>query len=427
MKIRKTILLLLFVLPFLGACATGGKTMDSGDKGKEQVWKGTLTIQGTVLELVLKLDMVEDISGVLDIPTQRAYNLPLIDFAFDGNNLSFTLPSKPYAARFEGAVSGNIFEGQFSQAGITGGFRMELQDKPEAEGPTEGEELSITVSGGKLYGTLLIPEKKTDTVVLIIAGSGPTDRDGNSPLLAGKNDSLKMIAELLRDNNSASLRFDKRGVGKSAGSLLSEEDLTFEDMIDDAVSWIRYLRNERGFKKVIVLGHSEGSLIGMAAAEKTKAEGFISLAGMGRGADLILKEQLAQTPEPDRTRMYSMIDTLKAGNRIEDVPEEYYSLFRPSVQPYMISFLSYNPAEIISRLNIPVLIVGGTTDIQVPVEDARILAKANPGAKLSIIEGMNHILKIAPADREKNLAAYSDPTLPLAEELQRELAAFINN
>lgn len=304
---------------------------------------------------------------------------------------------------------------------------MELQDKPEAEGPTEGEELSITVSGGKLYGTLLIPEKKTDTVVLIIAGSGPTDRDGNSPLLAGKNDSLKMIAELLRDNNSASLRFDKRGVGKSAGSLLSEEDLTFEDMIDDAVSWIRYLRNERGFKKVIVLGHSEGSLIGMAAAEKTKAEGFISLAGMGRGADLILKEQLAQTPEPDRTRMYSMIDTLKAGNRIEDVPEEYYSLFRPSVQPYMISFLSYNPAEIISRLNIPVLIVGGTTDIQVPVEDARILAKANPGAKLSIIEGMNHILKIAPADREKNLAAYSDPTLPLAEELQRELAAFINN
>ena len=141
---------------------------------------------------------------------------------------------------------------------------------------------------GTLHGTLLAPEsKKPVPVVLIISGSGPTDRDGNSAILPGKNDSLKMLAEGLAAKGIASLRYDKRGIGESAGAMTAEKDLRFETYIDDAAAWAAKLKKDPRFSRVVIAGHSEGSLIGMVAAQKGAAAAYVSIAGLARPADAV--------------------------------------------------------------------------------------------------------------------------------------------
>ena len=199
--------------------------------------------------------------------------------------------------------------------------------------------VSLVTPSGTLYGTLELPA--TDHVVpvfLIIAGSGPTDRDGNSAMLPGKNNSLKMLAEALAQNGFASVRYDKRGIGESRDALIKEEDLIFDDYVDDAVAWITKLEEDARFSKVGIIGHSEGSLIGMLAAAKTHSDIFISLAGPGRPAYELISEQLAGQPEAILSEINRINSELRAGNIVDNVDQDLYSLFRPSIQPYMISW-----------------------------------------------------------------------------------------
>lgn len=234
-----------------------------------------------------------------------------------------------------------------------------------------------------------------------------------------------MLSDSLVKHGIAVLRYDKRGVAKSRDSLMKESDLRFETYIRDAEDWIKKLKAGKHFKKVIVVGHSEGSLIGMIAAVNAGADKFISLEGAGRSASDVLKEQLANQPQSIRDMAFPIIDKLVKGDTVGNVPPLLASLFRPSVQPYIISWFRYDPSEAIKKLNMPVLIVQGTTDIQVPVSDAEILHKNLPQSELKIIEGMNHILKPSVADRTENLKTYSNPDLPLHPELIPLLVAFI--
>jgi hypothetical protein len=279
-----------------------------------------------------------------------------------------------------------------------------------------------------IHSTLLLPQDTTHPmpVVLMISGSGPTDRDGNSRMLAGKNNSLKMIAEGLAMNGIASLRYDKRGIGESKKAMVAESDLRFETYIDDAVAFCEQLRADKRFSAVIIAGHSEGSLIGMVAAKKCSASGFISIAGIGRPAAEILRIQLAgKLPPALATQSDAILKGLEAGKTTEKPPVELYALYRPSVQPYMISWFRYDPAKSIAALSVPVLIIQGTTDIQVSVDDARRLAAANPRAKLLIVEGMNHVLKSVSSDKAKQAASYGDPTLMLAPDLLMNIVDFV--
>jgi uncharacterized protein len=287
-------------------------------------------------------------------------------------------------------------------------------------------EITLNTPTGDISGTLMVPEKvRKSPVVLIIAGSGPTDRDGNSAL-GIKTNAYKMIAESLASNHISSLRYDKRGIGKSKGALKSESEITFEAYINDAIAWIEKLKQDKRFSSIIVLGHSEGSLIGMVAAEKTKTARYISIAGSGRSIDAVIHEQLQnQLPAQMLKESDSIMDSLKAGRTVKKVNPMLLSLYRPSVQPYMISWLKYDPATEIKKLRIPVLIIQGTSDIQVSVEDAKILSAAKPDAKLLLIENMNHILKESEADRQKNLATYTKPELPLKNELVTGINNFI--
>jgi alpha-beta hydrolase superfamily lysophospholipase len=263
--------------------------------------------------------------------------------------------------------------------------------------------------------------------VLILPGSGPTDRNGNAP--GGlATDAYKLVAHAFARHGIASLRIDKRAIGASAMAVLKEEDLRFETYIDDARAWSAFLSTQPRVDKVFILGHSEGALIGSIAAQSGATSGFVSLAGSGRRAGDTLRRQLAgQLPNALHAKALAIIAELEAGRPVSDVPLALKALFRPSVQPYLISWFKYDPASEIAKLDVPVLIVQGDTDIQVTVEDARILAAANPRAKLIVVPDMNHILKEAPAERTANVATYSNPALPLKAELMPSLVSFVRN
>lgn len=281
------------------------------------------------------------------------------------------------------------------------------------------EPVSLKVDNFEIHGTLRIPESdSTVPVVLIIAGSGPTDRDGNNPGMV--NNSNKMLAEGLNENGIATLNYDKRGIAASAVPDQREEDLNFEDLIDDVIRWIDWLDKDPRFSRIIILGHSEGSLIGMCAAvDNPKIDAFISLAGVAVPADEILKKQLGEQSPLLLEIVTPMIDQLKRERLLdEEIDPQLMSLFRPSVQPYLISWFKYNPSAIIRELTIPVLIINGTTDIQVGIEQAELLKEAKPDAELILIENMNHVLKDAEeANRLAQLPVYMNPDLPLSAAL----------
>ena len=287
-------------------------------------------------------------------------------------------------------------------------------------------ELILKTTTGNIYGTLTVPDNlKTSPIVLIIAGSGPTDRDCNSS--AGmQTNAYKMLAEGFSKNNISTLRFDKRGIGKSKPAMTSESDLRFETYINDVVAWISLLKSDNRFSKVIVLGHSEGSLIGMLAAEQTNIGGLISVSGPGKSADQVLQEQL-KTQLPPQLLMESnrIMGNLKMGKTVDNVDPNLAALYRPSVQPYMISWIKYDPTQEIKKLKVPVLIIQGTTDLQVTVNDAKLLSSAQPDAKLFIVDKMNHILKESDADVTKNMATYTNPTLALKTGIIDVMVNFI--
>src|ERR1022692_3325240 len=221
------------------------------------------------------------------------------------------------------------------------------------------EPVRLDTGTGILFGTLQTPAAKPPyPVVLIIAGSGPTDRDGNSPLLPGKNDSLKMLADGLAARGIASLRYDKRLIGESKIIGLKEEDLRFETYVDDAVRWGGYLRKDPRFRSLVIAGHSEGSLLGMLAAQKLMVNGYVSIAGSGRSAGQIILEQYRSQPLPDglMKQVEDIVKELEAGRRVESVPPALAVVFRSSVQPYVISWFHYDPARELARLKMPVLI-----------------------------------------------------------------------
>ena len=296
---------------------------------------------------------------------------------------------------------------------------------PNSFAQTE-EIVSLETDFGKLEGTLMTPEgNKKFPLALIIAGSGPTDRDGNNTVM--KNNSLKMLAKGLANNGIGSLRYDKRGVGNSKEAGIEESDLRFENYIEDAKGWVALLNKDKRFKKFIIIGHSQGSLIGMIASQSKNVDKYVSIAGVGRPAADILREQLAAQPPIVLEYAEPILKKLEKGETTEEVPPALYSLFRPSVQSYMISWFKYNPQVEIAKLDKPILIIQGTTDIQITVFDANKLSEANNKAEKLIIEGMNHVLKESVIDRPQNIATYSDPELPLINGLIEKIAIFINH
>nr|WP_314484787.1 alpha/beta hydrolase [uncultured Pseudomonas sp.] len=286
--------------------------------------------------------------------------------------------------------------------------------------------IDLDTGQGVLHGSLLLPQQDTPPpVVLIIAGSGPTDRDGNNPA-AGRVDNLKRLALLLANAHIASVRYDKRGVAASQPATPDERDLSVERYVADVVAWGHKLKADPRFGPLILIGHSEGALIASLAAEQAGASAVISLAGSGRPMAEVVREQLAERlPPAQLAKGSALLDRLEAGQTSLDVPPPLRQVFRPSVQPYLITLFRQNPAAAFARLPMPALIVQGRNDVQVDVADAQKLKDAKPDARLVLIEGMNHMLRISPKDMSEQRESYQNPELPLARELGEQIVAFI--
>jgi pimeloyl-ACP methyl ester carboxylesterase len=318
------------------------------------------------------------------------------------------------------------------RAGFLAGAAAAVLARPAAAAVAAGPESAydLATPAGAISGSLLLPASSArPPVVLIVAGSGPTDRDGNGPGGLGTN-AYRLLAEALAGRGIASLRYDKRGVGKSAAVAPSEESVRFDDMIGDAAAWLAALHADGRFGRVAVAGHSEGSLIGMVAAKRAPADAFISLAGAGFPAGEVLRRQIEPEALPPQLKatVDAIIDRLEAGATVTDVPLPLLDLFRASVQPYLISWFRYDPRVEIAKLAIPCTLVQGTNDVQISVADARSLAAAQPRAKLVLIDGMTHVLKDAPleAAAEQVRTVYANPSLPLDAVLVETVAAAAN-
>ncbi|GAB5518989.1 MAG: alpha/beta hydrolase [Rhodothermales bacterium] len=397
-------------------------------------WAGHIALPGLNLEIKVSLmDADGGLKGTIDIPQQGANGLPLQNVRFEAPQVSFELAAGPGLATFDGTLEQDTIEGSFKQGAADVTFT--LQRMTDAEPSDDGGEalgaVSLDTGSGTLHGTLLLPDgAATPTpVVLIIAGSGPTDRDGNTnaPTMQAKNNSLKFVAEALAEAGIASLRYDKRGVAASMAAGLSEADLRFEHYAEDAAAWVAMLKDDARFSTVTVLGHSEGALVGLVALDDQRADGYVSLAGSGRPARALISSQLSKQLPPDlMTEATSIMDTLERGETVAEVPAVLQSLFRPSIQGYIGSWFAHDPATKIGALDVPVLVIQGSTDIQVSTSDAELLHAAQPNAQFHLVGGMNHVLKAVSGTLQEQLPSYSDPDLPLHDDLMPKLIAFIN-
>jgi uncharacterized protein len=303
---------------------------------------------------------------------------------------------------------------------------------PSLSKAAEERERFVSIEGpqGPLKGTMLEPaHQQSGAVILIIPGSGPTDRDGNSPL-GVKASTYRLLAEALTDRGITSVRIDKRGMFASATAVSDANQVTIEDYAQDALYWVKEARRLTDARCVWLLGHSEGALVALAAAQQPKDLcGLILVAGAGRKLSEVLREQLNANPAnaPLLPSAMKAIDELEAGRRVDTagMHPALLPLFRPAVQGYLIDAFSYDPLSLLKAYPGPVLVLQGSRDIQVSMDDAERLASARPEVELVRLEGVNHVLKAAPADRRANAATYADPSLSLPPTVADVIADFV--
>ena len=274
-----------------------------------------------------------------------------------------------------------------------------------------------------IHGTLLESAESNSILSIIISGSGPTDRDGNSTYI--KSDYLKMLAEGLFENGISSYRYDKREVGNSIGNIKSGEEVKFSDFINDAISIINHFRGTNKFKKVVVIGHSEGALIGMIAS-RLIVDSFISISGAGEDYLTLIQRQLSIQPAYVKSMSDPIIEKLKNKELVDSVPPLINSLFNNTIQKFLIDASSYDPKDEISKLDIPVLIVQGSNDIQIEIKDAQLLHNAAKKSRIEIIQGMNHVFRQAPENRLLNMQTYGNPELSIEDSLVNLIVDFLD-
>ena len=273
----------------------------------------------------------------------------------------------------------------------------------------------------EVQGTLLSPKGENQPpLAILIAGSGPTDRDGNQALF--KNNSLKYLAEGLAQKGIATFRYDKRVIAQINKATVQEEKMTFEDEVNDALLVVNHFKDK--YKKIILIGHYEGSLIGLLVAQKVVVSKFVSISGAGNSSATLIEEQIGKNAPQLKEESQKIISQLRKGELVENISPYLAPVFRKSVQPYLISWFKYEPAKEITKLQIPILIVQGTNDLQVEDKEVQLLKEAQPKAQLLLIEGMNHVLKKVNT-LEENQLSYLNPDLPISGELVEGIASFI--
>jgi alpha-beta hydrolase superfamily lysophospholipase len=265
------------------------------------------------------------------------------------------------------------------------------------------------------------PDVDKPPVALLIAGSGTTDHDGNGPQV--KPATLKKLSEQLIARKIATLRYDKRGAGGWKPEFGRPEDFRFVNFVDDAAALVNYLRESGKFSKVIVVGHSEGGLVGILTTRRVPVDRLVLLVTAARRQGDLVKAQLEKTVPPDVFEpIAKAIDAVMAG-QIVDPPPPGFSV-APSMQPGIASAFTEDPIDPLKKVTEPTLIIGGGRDRQVARVDFAALSAASPVAKTLWLPDMNHVL-VDVADEADDIKAYSDAERPLDPAMIDAVAAFV--
>jgi pimeloyl-ACP methyl ester carboxylesterase len=302
--------------------------------------------------------------------------------------------------------------------------------RPEAAPMNDSEVIEAPGPAGPLSGTALQLSNSDAPIVLIVPGSGPTDRDGNSPL-GIRASSYRLIAEGLAAHGIKSVRIDKRGMFGSVRAIPDANAVTMDEYAADVRTWVATIRQRMGVSCVWVLGHSEGGLVALLAAQRASDIcGLLLVSTTGRRLGDVLRDQIRANPAnaPIREQAEGLITRLEAGQRFgpEGIHPALLPLFRPEIQGFMISALALDPAKLIAAYQGPTLILQGLRDIQVGRTDAERLHQAHPDAEMVLLPNANHVLKaVSSDDRTANIATYQDPDRPLADGVIGALAAFV--
>lgn len=272
-----------------------------------------------------------------------------------------------------------------------------------------------------IHGDLYLSNPKSDLLSIVIAGSGPTDRNGNQPPMLTTN-AYKLLAEGLAKKKINTFTFDKRMLAQIKKQDVKEENMRFQDLSIDLDLIINHFK--KSYSKIVLIGHSEGALVATMNSNNPSVQKVILLAGQGETIDHIISDQITKSAPFLSKKADEILKELKQGKQVEDVIPLLQSFFRPSVQPYLISWIQVDPIREVQKTDKSLLIVQGTKDLQVDLKQGEKLHQAKPAAKLITLDGMNHVLKKVTTDAE-NQASYAKSHYPLHPELVSILANFI--
>ncbi|MBF9002572.1 MULTISPECIES: alpha/beta hydrolase [Vibrio] len=265
-----------------------------------------------------------------------------------------------------------------------------------------------------------------DSIALILPDSGNIDRNGNKP--NNKHNCLQWLAEALATMGYASLRYDKRGVGASSFHELDYQQMSFDDLLQDAKSWVEFIASRYSeLRNVILVGQGEGALIATLVAQLPMVKKVIAISAPSLNTYQLLSLQVSMFPRPFRTQAETMLNHLSQGRLVTNVPEALEALFSVNQQPYLISIMHHEPSQMVAGLNVPLLLVYGSHDIEVGELNGLALEEAQPNAVYHCITGMNHVLKTVGEDYDSNAASYHNPYLPLSSGFLRVIRRFLSS
>lgn len=271
-----------------------------------------------------------------------------------------------------------------------------------------------------IYGSIVEPKSiSNSSLVIFIGGSGPIDRDGNQSFM--KCDMFKKLAYSLSEKGISSFRYDKRVVTQIRKGKLDKK-ITFNDFVSDAIAIIDFFESK--YNSIVIAGHSQGSLVGLLSI-KEGVSGFISLSGAGRTIDMVIEDQISKTAPMLLEDTKNIFKILRSGKITEDFPLPLYSIFNIEIQPFMISWMQYDPKKIIAKIPIPSLIINGDNDLQVDEKEAKLLYNSAQNSEILIVKNMNHVLVEIEGDDIKNVKSYNNPDLKISELVIEKIAEFI--
>ena len=284
---------------------------------------------------------------------------------------------------------------------------------------TTSEEILLRNDSIYLAGTLTYTKAVTPLIIWV-HGSGNVDRNGNQAGANVKANYIKQFRDSITKNKIAFYSFDKRTANPKNKQHLS--NTLFNDFVSDINIVVDHFKDDKRFSGITLIGHSQGSLIALLASEHI--EKYISLAGPSKRIDFMIEEQVAKNSPMVLDTVKGHFKELRETGDIKYVNPLLVQIFSRKNLPFLKSWMHYSPVEEIKKITIPILVINGTRDFQVTVQEARAMHKANPMAELVIIENMNHVLKNIEQD-EDNFKSYYTPDFSLSEKLIETVITFV--